>query len=165
MNEPSEIIQEALKIENEKERRLKKLDEFMATFDFLIQTAGDMLHVITEEYYNKYHPKPVETRWQIGKQEVLNDPAIKYLLEAGHVLPDGMKKHSVLFKNLAILFHNAGFTEGEIRELAKKICLNCPGHHAGEIIAWLKHIRASGRAWEFNRREFESCLEEGRKHG
>jgi hypothetical protein len=153
------LISKALEIEEEKQRRLQKIDQLMGEFLYIVKCSRDLIWKLNEEYYNHYYPKPesIETT----KQQVLNDPAIKYLLESGHVLPTGIKKHSKLFKNLAILFVQAGFTTYEIGEMSRKIVANCPGHKAGEIMSWVKHVQTNkNKKWEYNLHEVNQVFEE-----
>ena len=147
-------------VENQ-EKEKKEINELCAELVYVADMAKSLLWKITDTYYSKYHSPPPKA--EISKQDFLSDPAIQFLMTPGNTLPEGMNKHSKLFKNIAILLVNADFTRSEIKSISRKICANCPGHSPREIIGWTNHVRAIDRDWAFNRAEFESSLKEARK--
>lgn len=140
----------------ERNKRLKRVDDLIAELAWTVENLRNVLYATVDEFYKytvPYNPK-------ITKEDVLEDPAIKYLIEPGHTLPEGMGKHSGLFKNIAILFVQAGFNDEEMREMSRKIVANCPNHLPQEIMGWVKHILTHNeRKWECNLHEVNKVLE------
>lgn len=92
----------------------------------------------------------------ISAPDVQNDPVLAYVLK--NQIPDGTKRNSCLFKNLAILLVQSDLTEEQKDNYIETIVGNCPGKHKAEFLGWVKKAR-TGKIAEYNKNEMNIWID------
>ena len=119
------------------------------------QSINNQLPLFIKEYLGEWKPEPKYETVKIDNEWVNKDQLLQYCLS--NKIPEG-RRNVVLFKNLAIGMLQAGLTQIEMSQLAKRIVANCEGKKVKEILGWVDYFKKKNSP-SYNKRELNRWLD------